>query len=81
VALKVDVIVAWSLPASKTAREATARIPIVMVNAFGAGLIESLARPGGNVTGMTSMLQDLGGKLLELLHQVFAVGAPRRSPM
>jgi putative ABC transport system substrate-binding protein len=70
VALKVDVIVAMSSSATVAAREATARIPIVMVNAFGAGLIESLARPGGNVTGMTSMLQDLGGKLLELLHQV-----------
>ena len=73
VALKVDVIVAPTLPASVAAREATAAIPIVMVetgNPVGAGLIESLARPGGNVTGLTSMLPDLGGKSVELLHQV-----------
>ena len=39
-------------------------------NPVGAGLIESLARPGGNVTGLSSMMPDLGGKLVELLHQV-----------
>src|SRR6267142_999128 len=73
VALKVDVIVAVAVAASVAAREATAGIPIVMVNAgnpVGAGLIESLARPGGNVTGTTSMLPDLGGKQIEMLHQV-----------
>src|SRR5260370_33565194 len=64
VALKVDVIVAMAIAASVAAREATARVPIVMVHAgdpIGAGLIESLARPGGNGTGTTSMLSDLGG--------------------
>jgi len=73
VALKVDVIVAVAVAASVAAREATAGIPIVMVNAgnpVGAGLIESLVRPGGNVTGTSSMLPDLGGKQIELLHQV-----------
>jgi putative tryptophan/tyrosine transport system substrate-binding protein len=73
VALKVDVIVATAVAASTAAHEATARIPIVMVHAgnpVGAGLIKSLARPGGNVTGTTSMLPDLGGKQVELLHQV-----------
>jgi putative ABC transport system substrate-binding protein len=73
VALKVDVIVAMAVAASVAAREATAGIPIVMVNAgnpVGAGLIESLARPGGNVTGTSSMLPDLGGKQVEMLHQV-----------
>jgi putative ABC transport system substrate-binding protein len=72
VALKVDVIVAPTLPASVAAREATTSIPIVMVETgdpVGAGLIESLARPGGNVTGLTSMMPDLFGKLVELLHQ------------
>src|SRR5215216_5952221 len=72
VALKVDVIVAPSIAASKLAHEATTKIPIVMVHAgnpIGAGLIHSLARPGGNVTGTTSMLEDLGGKHIELLHQ------------
>jgi putative tryptophan/tyrosine transport system substrate-binding protein len=73
VALKVDVIVAVAVAASVAAREATAEIPIVMVSAgnpVGAGLIKSLARPGGNVTGTTSMLPDLGGKQIEMLLQV-----------
>jgi putative ABC transport system substrate-binding protein len=73
VALKMDVIVAPTVPASVAAREATATIPIVMVetgNPVGAGLIESLARPGGNVTGLSSMLPDLNSKFVELLHQV-----------
>ena len=72
VALKVDVIVAVAVAASLAAREATATIPIVMVHAgnpIGAGLIKSLARPGGNVTGTTSMLPDLGSKQIELLHR------------
>jgi putative ABC transport system substrate-binding protein len=75
VALKVDVIVAPTLPASVAAREATASIPIVMVETgdpVGAGLIESLARPGGNVTGLSSTMPDLGGKLVELMHQVLS---------
>jgi putative ABC transport system substrate-binding protein len=73
VALKVDVIVAMAVAASVAAREATAKIPIVMVHSgdpIGAGLIKSLARPGGNVTGTTSMLSDLGGKQVEMLHEV-----------
>ena len=73
VALKVDVIVAVAVAASTAASEATTGIPIVMVHAgnpVGAGLIESLARPGRNVTGTTSMLPDLGGKQIEMLHQV-----------
>ena len=73
VALKVDVIVAIAVAASTAASGATVRIPIVMVHAgnpVGAGLIESLARPGRNVTGTTSMLPDLGGKQIEVLHQV-----------
>jgi putative ABC transport system substrate-binding protein len=73
VALKVDVVVAVAVAASLAAREATARIPIVMVHAgnpIGAGLIKSLSQPGGNVTGMTSMLSDLGSKQIEVLHQM-----------
>jgi putative ABC transport system substrate-binding protein len=73
VALKVDVIVAVAVVASLAAREATARIPIVMVHAgnpIGAGLIKSLSQPGGNVTGLTYMLPDLGSKQIGLLHQV-----------
>src|SRR5712671_6894723 len=71
VALKVDVIVAVAVAASVAAREATAGIPIVMVNAgnpVGAGLIESLVRPGGNVTGTTNLL--FGGKQVELIREL-----------
>ena len=66
-------IVAIAVAASTAAREATVRIPIVMVHAgnpIGAGLIKSLARPGGNITGTTSMLSDVGSKQMALLHQV-----------
>jgi putative ABC transport system substrate-binding protein len=73
VALKMDVIVAIAVAASTAAHEATVRIPIVMVHAgnpIGAGLIKSLSQPGGNVTGMTSMLPDLGSKQIERLHQL-----------
>src|SRR6476620_8482378 len=73
VALKVDVIVAVAVASSVAARDATATIPIVMVHAgnpIGAGLIKSLSQPGGNVTGMTSMVPDLGSKQIERLHQL-----------
>ena len=73
VALKVDVIVAVAVAASTAAHHATVQIPIVMVHAgnpIGAGLIKSLAEPGGNVTGTTSMLPDVGSKQMALLHQV-----------
>jgi putative ABC transport system substrate-binding protein len=73
VALNLDVIVAVAVAASTAAHEATVQIPIVMVHAgnpIGAGLIKSLARPGGNVTGTTSMLPDVGSKQMALLHQV-----------
>jgi putative ABC transport system substrate-binding protein len=68
---KVDVIVTPTVAASTAARQATSTIPIVMVHAgnpIGAGLIVSLARPGGNVTGTTNML--LGGKQVELLREL-----------
>jgi len=71
--LKADVIVAFPLAAAVAARQATGTIPIVMVYAgdpIGAGLIQSLARPGGNVTGTTSMLPDLGGKQLGLVSEI-----------
>jgi putative ABC transport system substrate-binding protein len=70
---KVDVIVAWSGPATKAAQEATRTIPIVMslVNdPVGSGLVASLARPGGNVTGTTIMAPDVVGKRLALLKEV-----------
>ena len=65
VALKVDVIAAFQTPAAIAARQATAEIPIVMAGVgdpVGTGLVTSLARPGGNVTGMSGATAELGGK-------------------
>jgi putative ABC transport system substrate-binding protein len=71
VALKVRLILASGTPASFAARQATKTIPIVMggiaADPVETGLVTSLARPGGNVTGMTMMSADLGAKRLELL--------------
>jgi putative ABC transport system substrate-binding protein len=70
---KVDVIVAMTGAATQAAQQATRTIPIVMslVNdPVGSGLVASLARPGGNVTGLTIMSPDLVGKQLELLKEV-----------
>jgi putative ABC transport system substrate-binding protein len=72
VALKVDVIVVTSTPAGLAARQATRTIPIVLgwvVDPVGSGLVTSLARPGGNVTGLSSLARELVGKRLELLKQ------------
>jgi putative ABC transport system substrate-binding protein len=69
---KVDVIIAAGDPAIRAARRATATIPIVMVAAgdpVRGGLATSLARPGGNVTGMTFLSSELAGKRLELLKE------------
>jgi putative ABC transport system substrate-binding protein len=71
--LKVDVIVTAGTPGTLAAKQATKTIPIVMAvagDAVGAGLVASLARPGGNVTGLTTIVQDLEGKRLELLKEV-----------
>lgn len=71
--LKVDVIIAAGDPAVKAARDATRSIPIVMVavgDAVGAGFVASLARPGGNVTGLGALSVELSGKRLELLKQI-----------
>jgi putative ABC transport system substrate-binding protein len=70
---KVDVVVAETGAATRAAQQATRTIPIVMslVNdPVGSGLVASLARPGGNVTGLTIMSPDLVGKQLELLKEV-----------
>ena len=74
VRLKVDVIVAAGADTLiRAAKNATKTIPIVMMGAgldpVEAGLVESLARPGGNVTGVTNLGGDLGGKRLELLEE------------
>jgi len=74
VRLKVDIIVvAGGGPVIRAAMNATKTIPIVMVSGgidpVGAGLVQSLARPGGNVTGITTLSRELGGKRLELLKE------------
>ena len=68
-----DVIVAWTTPSVIAARQATTTIPIVMVGVadpVGVGLIASLARPGGNITGISNMAADLSAKLMELLMEI-----------
>ncbi len=72
--LKVDVLVTTGAPASRAAKKATSIIPIVMGNAadpVGTGLVASLARPGGNVTGLSILTTELGVKRLELLKETF----------
>jgi len=71
--LNVDVIVAIGTLAPLAAKRATSTIPIVMTAAgdpLGSGLVASLAEPGGNITGMSLMAPDLGGKRLELLKEL-----------
>ena len=73
VRLKVDVIVAVGGRASQDAQQATRTIPIVMsvtIDPLGTGLVASLARPGGNVTGLSLMASEVVGKQLELLKEV-----------
>jgi len=72
VQLKVDVLVSPTSSAIRAAKQATKTIPIVMVTTLdpvAAGLVDSLARPGGNVTGLTRLTRDLSGKRLELLKE------------
>jgi len=71
--LKVDVIVTLGEDATRPAKEATSTIPIVMTqdsDPVGSGFVASLARPGGNVTGLTTFSAELSGKRLELLKEV-----------
>ena len=73
VRLKVDVIIADGSGVAAAAKKTTSTIPIVMTfstDPVGQGLISSLARPGGNVTGLTSVTAELGGKVLELLKEI-----------
>jgi len=72
VRIRVDVIVALSTLAARPAKEATKTIPIVMISGepIETGLVNSLARPGGNVTGLTFLSPDLVGKRLEMLREV-----------
>jgi putative ABC transport system substrate-binding protein len=73
IAANVDVVVTAGTPAALAMKKATTSIPCVMVavgDPVGTGLIESLARPGGNLTGLTSIAPELEGKRLELLREV-----------
>jgi ABC-type uncharacterized transport system substrate-binding protein len=73
VRLKVDVIVTWGTASVVAAKQATSVIPIVFAAAgdpVGAGLVASLARPGGNVTGSSNQAADVAGKRLALLREV-----------
>jgi len=70
--LKVDVIVATSTPAAQAAKGATSTIPIVMslvADPVGSGLVANLPHPGGNVTGLSSMVAELSAKRLQLLKE------------
>jgi putative ABC transport system substrate-binding protein len=73
VRLQVDVIVTRGTPAVMAAKAATARIPIVMASSgdpLGTGIVTSLARPGGNITGISALATDVQGKQLELLKEM-----------
>jgi putative ABC transport system substrate-binding protein len=73
VALKVDVIVALLTPCALAAQRATHEIPVVVVSGdpLGSGLVASLARPGGNVTGISLMGAEMYGKCVELFRDIF----------
>jgi len=73
VGLKVDIIVTNGASATRAAKEATNTIPIVMAqdpDPIGNGFVASLARPGGNITGLSNLNRELSGKRLELLKEV-----------
>jgi putative tryptophan/tyrosine transport system substrate-binding protein len=73
VGLKVDVLVAYPTPAVVASKQATSEIPIVMLAAgdpIGTGLVASLARPGGNITGTSSTTAESGSKTLELVRDM-----------
>ena len=75
VRIKVDIIVAVGSGDIRAAKEATATIPIVMVNGgdvIGSGFVASLAKPGGNITGLSTLRPELMGKRLELLKEILS---------
>ena len=73
VRLKVDIILSHGPTTTRAAKQATSKIPIVMAqdtDPIGNGFVASLARPGGNITGLSSLATDLSGKRLELLKEI-----------
>ena len=75
VRLKVDVIVTTGPAATRAAKEATTTIPIVTAqdpDPVGDGLVASLARPGGNITGLSTLAPEISGKRLELVKEIVA---------
>ena len=73
VRLKVDIIVTAGPPATRSAKEATVTIPIVFAqdgDPVASGFVASLARPGGNITGLSTLAPELSGKRLELLKEI-----------
>ena len=72
-ALKVDVIVTRGTPAAKAAKNATSTVPVVMAasgDPLGTGLVTSLSRPGGNITGLSAIVGELAPKRLELIREI-----------
>ena len=72
-ALKVDVVVTAGTPATLALKKATTTVPVVMIavgDPVGTGIVPSLSRPGGNITGVTSISTEMDGKRLELLREV-----------
>jgi putative ABC transport system substrate-binding protein len=72
IALKVDVLVIAGTPAALAAKKATTTVPIVMAavgNAVDSGIVPSLARPGGNITGLSTLYTQLEGKRIQILHE------------
>ena len=85
VATKADIIVGFQTPAATAAKQATKDIPIVLAGVgdpIGTGLIASLARPGGNITGVSGATAEMGAKNLELIREIFLRHAElQSSPM
>lgn len=72
VRLKVDVLIGWQTPSVHALKQATTSIPIVMMagDPLATGVVSNLARPGGNVTGVSSTTAAIGGKTLELIREM-----------
>ena len=74
VRLPVDLIVTRGTPAARAAKEATTKIPVVMAaigEPLGVGVVASLARPGGNITGFSAFVTELSAKRVEILRETF----------